>query len=210
MPHPSGATADKAPATHTTTKNAALLHRCTSCPCLCLQCTHALFPFYFSLSKKIAKGDKQTQEGINKKTTEQTQKDEGTKEKDEQKNKHGQKNKKEGDVSYDAANNTHIPHTACALVNTRQGATDTAHGTKRAPASVERPNWPSTPHTHTHRGQQRDNAQRTTPPGSDALEGPSRPAGSVAGAVLEGHWTDSGRAASGTMANITQSHGNHR
>ena len=40
---PLRATANKAPATHTMTKKAALLHRSTKCPCLCLQCARAPF-----------------------------------------------------------------------------------------------------------------------------------------------------------------------
>ena len=48
------------------------------------------------------------------------------------------------------------------------------------------------------------------PHGSDALGRPSRPTGPVAGAVLQGHWSEPGQAASGTMANVTRSHESNR
>ena len=49
-----------------------------------------------------------------------------------------------------------------------------------------------------------------TPHGLDTLGRPSRPTGLVAGAVLQGHWSEPGQAASGTMANVTRSHESNR
>ena len=46
--------------------------------------------------------------------------------------------------------------------------------------------------------------------GSDALGRPSRPTGPVAGAVLQGLWSEPGQTASGTMANVTWGHGSNR
>ena len=67
VPHPWGATADKAPATYTKTRNTALLHRCTSCPCLCLQCTRAPFPFTFFKKKQNKEGISQRAKASKKK-----------------------------------------------------------------------------------------------------------------------------------------------
>ena len=62
----------------------------------------------------------------------------------------------------------------------------------------------------THLAQHMDREQQTAPQGSDAVGRPSRYAGPVAGAVLQGRWSETSKGASQTMANVTQSHGNHR
>ena len=68
---------------------------------------------------------------------------------------------------------------------------------------------PSGPGHCTHVGRPRDRKE-PIPHGSDALGRPSRPTGPVAGAVLQGHWSEPSQAASGTMANVTRSHGSNR
>ena len=68
---------------------------------------------------------------------------------------------------------------------------------------------PSGPGHSTHVGRQRDRKE-PIPHGSDALGRPSRPTGPVAGAVLQGHWSEPGQAASETMANVTRRHGSNR
>ena len=68
---------------------------------------------------------------------------------------------------------------------------------------------PSGPGHCTHVGWPTD-GKEPTPHGSDALGRRSRPTGPVAGAVLQGYWSKPGQAASGTMANVTQSHGSNR
>ena len=68
---------------------------------------------------------------------------------------------------------------------------------------------PSSPGHCTHIGRLRDRKEPILH-GSDALGRPSRPTGPVAGAVLHGHWSEPSQAASGTMANVTWSHGSNR
>ena len=107
---------------------------------------------------------------------------------------------------------------------------DTAHATQHTERThrCTGASWPRTPQTHhskprehtggqepngpghcTHVGRPRDRKE-PIPHGSDALGRPSRPTGPVAGAVVQGHWSEPGQAASETMANVTRSHGSNR
>ena len=67
-------------------------------------------------------------------------------------------------VPYKALNNTHIPHTAHALVNKRQVATKTVHGTQRAHAPVNRRQVAQdTAHAHALRAAEGQGATNHTP-----------------------------------------------
>ena len=121
-------------------------------------------------------------------------------------------------------------HRAGTPVNRSQGAQDIAHATQHTERAhrwtgARRPRTPHTQHNTTsgNTGEQESGgpAHRThvgrpgdrkepTPHGSDTLGRPSRPTGPVAGAVLQGCWSEPGQAASGTMANVTRSHGSNR
>ena len=82
----------------------------------------------------------------------------------------------------------------------------TQHNTPRWHTGEQQPSGPG-PTTHVGRPGDR---KEPTPHGSHALRRPSRPTGPVAGAVLQGHWSEPGQAASGTMANVRRSHGSNR
>ena len=87
-------------------------------------------------------------------------------------------------------------------------AQDTANTTQHTEGDTGEQE-PSGPGHRTHVGRPRDRKE-PTPHGSDTLGRPSRLTGPVAEAVLQDHTSEHGQAASGTMANVTRSHGSNR
>ena len=80
---------------------------------------------------------------------------------------------------------------------------------RNAPSGHTGEQEPSGPGHRTHVGWPRERKEPTTH-GSDTLGRPSGPNGVVAGAVLQGDWSEPGQAASGRVANVTRSHGSNQ
>ena len=59
-------------------------------------------------------------------------------------------------------------------------------------------------------GRPRDGKQQTKSHELGALGRPSRPNRPAAGEIPQGPWSEPGKAALGTMANVTRSHGSNR
>ena len=129
--HSLGATAEKTPATHTTPRNTALLHRCSSCPCLCQWCSRAPFPFFlFIKNEKNAKAKTGKHQAGNSRKK-------GKNKRTMASGKRTNTISRKGDPN-EATNRTGMLHTARAAVNTRQVATNTAHSPQRARAPVNK------------------------------------------------------------------------
>ena len=100
-------------------------------------------------------------------------------------------------------------HTERAQRRTGAGRPRTPHTQHNTTSGHTGEQEPGGPGHRTHVGRPGDRKE-PTPHGSDTLGRPSRPTGPVAGAVLQGCWSEPGQAASGTMANVTRSHGCNR